>query len=171
VCTWWLCSSLGVGFEFCLWTVWCGKERQGPGLAESPVKRSSQTLRSRYILTGHRLGAKHTNTHNDWAQLVRYRETGEWNTGQAYNIILGLFFSKDALKRTNVTVKTFIRIKNYISNKCCSFKHSSKNPVSTLIIIRNVPSASNQHIKMISEDHVTLKTGVMMLKIQLGSQK
>ncbi len=32
---------------------------------------------------------------------------------------------------------------------------------STLIIIRN------QHIIMISEDHVTLKTGVMMLKIQL----
>ncbi len=25
----------------------------------------------------------------------------------------------------------------------------------------------NQHIVMISEDHVTLKTGVMMLKIQL----
>ncbi len=28
-----------------------------------------------------------------------------------------------------------------------------------------------QHIKMISEDHVTLKTGVMMLKIQIWSQK
>ncbi len=70
-----------------------------------------------------------------------------------------------------MTVKTFIRIKNYISNKCCFFKRSSKNPVSTLIIIRNVPSAVNQHIIMISEDHVTLKTGVMMLKIQLGSQK
>ncbi len=27
--------------------------------------------------------------------------------------------------------------------------------------------AANQHIIMISEDHVTLKTGVMMLKIQL----
>ncbi len=26
---------------------------------------------------------------------------------------------------------------------------------------------NNQHIIMISEDHVTLKTGVMMLKIQL----
>ncbi len=25
--------------------------------------------------------------------------------------------------------------------------------------------AANQHIRMISEDHVTLKTGVMMLKI------
>ncbi len=36
---------------------------------------------------------------------------------------------------------------------------------STLIIIRNV--SLNQHIIMISEDHVTLKTGVMMLKIQI----
>ncbi len=26
---------------------------------------------------------------------------------------------------------------------------------------------ANQHIRMISEDHVTLKTGVMMLKMQL----
>jgi len=38
---------------------------------------------------------------------------------------------------------------------------------STLIIIRNVSWAANHHIRMISEDHVTLKTGVMMLKIQL----
>ncbi len=38
---------------------------------------------------------------------------------------------------------------------------------STLIIIRNVSRAANQHIIMISEDHVTLKTAVMMLKIQL----
>ncbi len=38
---------------------------------------------------------------------------------------------------------------------------------STLIIIRNVSWSVNQHIIMISEDHVTLKTGVMMLKIQL----
>jgi len=29
----------------------------------------------------------------------------------------------------------------------------------------------NQHIIMISEDHVTLKTGVMMLKIQIWTQK
>jgi len=33
---------------------------------------------------------------------------------------------------------------------------------STLIIIRNVSLATNQYIIMISEDHVTLKTGVMM---------
>ncbi len=38
---------------------------------------------------------------------------------------------------------------------------------SILIIIRNVSLAANQYIIMISEDHVTLKTGVMMLKIQL----
>ncbi len=67
-------------------------------------------------------------------------------------------------------------------NKCYFF-YSSKNPentcitvstkilgstiFSTLIIIRNVSWAANQHIRMISEDHVTLKTGVMMLNIQL----
>ncbi len=70
-----------------------------------------------------------------------------------------------------------------ISNKCCSFdisinqiilknkmchclhknmKHIQPSKLfSTLIIIRN------QYIIMISEDHVTLKTVVMMLKIQL----
>ncbi len=38
---------------------------------------------------------------------------------------------------------------------------------SALIIIRNVSCAVNQNMIMISEDHVTLKTGVIMLKIQL----
>ncbi len=68
-------------------------------------------------------------------------------------------------------------LKIFISNKCFTF-YSSVNPenklhqfpqkycaarlFSTLIIIRNV-----QHIIMISEDHVTLKTAVMMLEIQL----
>ncbi len=40
----------------------------------------------------------------------------------------------------------------------------------TLILIQHIRSATliiNQHFRMISEDHVTLKTGVMMLKIQL----
>ncbi len=37
-------------------------------------------------------------------------------------------------------------------------------------LIRNVSWAANQYIRMISEDHVTLKT-VMMLEIQLWSQK
>ncbi len=36
---------------------------------------------------------------------------------------------------------------------------------------QNVSWAANQHIRMISEDHVTLKTGVMMLNIQLWSQE
>ncbi len=37
---------------------------------------------------------------------------------------------------------------------------------STLLIIRNI-WAAYQHIKLISKDHVTLKTGVMKLKIKL----
>ncbi len=45
-------------------------------------------------------------------------------------------------------------------------KYWSAQLFSTLIIIRNVSWASIQHIRMISEDHVTLKTGVMMLNIQ-----
>ncbi len=49
-------------------------------------------------------------------------------------------------------------------------KYEAAQLFSTLIII-NVSWAANQHIRMISEDHVTLKTGVMMLKIQLWSQK
>ncbi len=52
--------------------------------------------------------------------------------------------------------------------------YSSKNPekmYSTVLNIDhnnlNCSRAANQHIIMISEDHVTLKTAVMMLKIQL----
>jgi len=44
-------------------------------------------------------------------------------------------------------------------------KYCAARLCSTLIIIRNVSGAVNQYIIMISEDHVTLKTGVMMLKI------
>jgi len=74
----------------------------------------------------------------------------------------------------------------YFANKYCSFEHSihqrilkkisvsrftqiysSAQLFSTFIIIRNVYLAANKHIIMISEDHVTLKTGGMMLKIQL----
>ncbi len=46
-------------------------------------------------------------------------------------------------------------------------KYLAAQLISTLIIIRNISWAANNHIRMISEDHVTLKTGVMMLKIQL----
>ncbi len=42
---------------------------------------------------------------------------------------------------------------------------------SILIIIRDVYWSVNQSIIMISEDHVTLKTGEMMMKIQLWSQE
>ncbi len=58
-----------------------------------------------------------------------------------------------------------------IMNKCCSFelsayqriiisfpKYEAEQLVSTLIIIRNIYWAVNQYIRLISEDHVTLKT-------------
>ncbi len=107
---------------------------------------------------------------------------------KSYKLIL--LFSNDALNSSKVTAKTFITLQKIsISNKCCSFeifihlwilknkvyqfpqKYCAAQLFSTLIIIRNVSWAANQHIIMISEDHVTLKTGVMMLKIQLWSQK
>ncbi len=71
-----------------------------------------------------------------------------------------------------------------ISNKCCSFEHSnhkiiieenvSQFPQKYILSVFNIDNNNekylliiNQHIRMISEDHVTLKTEVMMLKIQL----
>ncbi len=68
--------------------------------------------------------------------------------------------------------------KFFISDKCWSLDLSIqqitlKKMYLTVLNIdnNNVSWAANQHIIMISEDHVTLKTGVMMLKIQLWSQK
>ncbi len=46
-------------------------------------------------------------------------------------------------------------------------KYEAAQVFSTLRIIRHVSLSENQCIIIISEDHVTLKTGVMMLKIQL----
>ncbi len=99
-------------------------------------------------------------------------------------------FSKYTLNRSKVTVRHLKCYKIFIFqiNAVLLKFYSSKNPeklkvsrfpqkycaaqlFSTLIIIRNVSWAVNQHIRMISEDHVTLKTGVMMLKIQLWSQQ
>ncbi len=98
--------------------------------------------------------------------------------------LITLLFKKFGVG-TILILKKFIRFKISISNKMLLFWtfYPSKNPenkcitvytkifwsnfFSTLIIIRNVSWAANQHIRMISEDHVTLKTGVMMLKIQI----
>jgi len=50
-------------------------------------------------------------------------------------------------------------------------KYEAAQLFSTLIIIIKVSWASNHHIRLILKDHVTLKTGLMMLKIQLWSQE
>ncbi len=78
--------------------------------------------------------------------------------------------------------KTFIMLQNILfSNECSSlsflFINTGKNvlwfpqkyeaQLFLILILINVSGAVNQCIIMISEDHVTLKTGVMMLKIQL----
>ncbi len=72
---------------------------------------------------------------------------------------LMFLFSMDALNLPKVTVKILIMF----LNKCCFFENVSWFPYkyeaaqlfSTLIIIRNVSWAANQHIRMISEDHDT----------------
>ncbi len=111
-----------------------------------------------------------------------------------WNKIL-LLFSKDALNWSKVKIKTFRMLqKSYVCMlhfifqinavllnvlficeswkiKLITVSTTKYWAAPTLIIIINVSWAANQHIIMISEDHVTLKTGVMMLKIQLLSQK
>ncbi len=96
-----------------------------------------------------------------------------------------LLFIKDALNWSKVS---FIMLQNIsISNKCCSFELSGHQRILTNKMYHsshknmkqhncfqqnnNQKCFLNQHIKMISEDHVTLKTGVIMLKIELWSQK
>ncbi len=63
-----------------------------------------------------------------------------------------------------------------VKNKTKNYRFGYKNPkccvsIKILTLIRNIYWAANHHIRMISEYHVTLKTGVMMLKIQLWSYK
>ncbi len=109
---------------------------------------------------------------------------GSSKPGDTFN----LFLRKIKVLPINDAVKTFIMLQQ-ISIKCCFSVHQSilKNKMhhgfhfpqkcdaaqlfSTLIIIRDISWTANQHIIMISEDHVTLMTGVMMLKTQLWSQK
>ncbi len=94
-----------------------------------------------------------------------------------------LNWSKVSVKTNYVTVDFYFTQTLFFWTLCSSVNPEKQNVsqfpqtycaaqlFSTLIIIRNVSWAANQHIIMISEDHVTLKTGVMMLKIQIWSQK
>ncbi len=73
----------------------------------------------------------------------------------------------------NFCIHQIIKKKNV---SCCLQKYEAAyfilfNSQLFSTLIRNVSWASNQHIIMISEDHVTLKTGGMMLKIMLWSQE
>ncbi len=85
-------------------------------------------------------------------------------------------FDINVEKYQHIGKNTISRIPNLCSYRRCQFQlncpfiKESKNEAaqlfSTLIIIRNVSGAANQHIRLISEDHVMLKTGVMVLEIQ-----
>ncbi len=90
--------------------------------------------------------------------------------------MFGAFLWKQFIQHTNfskVTVKTSIMLQKISTyNKCCSFElyfHQKQciakiwKSITVLNIDKNVMFLE-QHI---SEDHVTLKTGSMMLKIQL----
>ncbi len=89
---------------------------------------------------------------------------------------LHVFYLKiwmDALYWSKVTVKKIWCYKIFIFKKISPPKKVfHKNIKQTrLIILRNVSWASNQFIRMISNDHVTLKTRLMMLKYQLCHHK
>ncbi len=83
-----------------------------------------------------------------------------------FSIILIKSDSEDIYNVYTFILLIIISIHYRILKKGFSTKTFSTT-VSTLIIKNNVSWAANQHIRMISEDHVTLKTGGMMLKIQL----
>ncbi len=96
-----------------------------------------------------------------------------------------LLFTKDALHWSNGIMKTFIVLQTiYISNKCSSFKlyiHQRGKKcimISTKILNSTTVFNSDKKTEKLLEwlewflkDHVTLKTGVMMLKIQLYHHK
>ncbi len=84
-------------------------------------------------------------------------------------LFLLVLFSKDTFNWSKMTVNTFIIVQKIsISNKCCSFKllihrrirftqkHSAAQLFSTLIIIRNINWALNQHI---TDSRLILPTG------------
>jgi len=84
-----------------------------------------------------------------------------------------IIFSKDVINWSKVTVYTFLMLQKLsLSYKCCSFElciHQiilKRTFFSTLIIVMFL-----EHQIIILEwflkDHVTMKPGVMMLKIQL----
>ncbi len=73
-------------------------------------------------------------------------------------------------------VKTYIVRKDFYFKQMLFFFtfYSSKNPEKSITGSKKYEAAQlcptliiNQHIRLILKDHVTLKTGVMMLKIQL----
>ncbi len=77
-------------------------------------------------------------------------------------------------------LSTFVHKNNLEKQNVSRFpqKYEAAQLFSTLIIIIHFSGAANQHIRMISEDHVTLKTAVMMLdrnkvhfKIYLNSKQ
>ncbi len=81
----------------------------------------------------------------------------------------------NTLNWSKVTVKTFIMLQNIsISKKCISVSTKILNS-KNMIIIRTInnnwaPIVTKQQISILLwflKDHVTLKTAVMMLKIQL----
>jgi len=83
---------------------------------------------------------------------------------------MNTFINKEALTWLKETVKTFIMSQNIsISNKHCTFKLC----IHQRILKKQKMFLEQQIIifKWFLNDHVTLKTGVMMLKIQLWSQE
>ncbi len=101
-----------------------------------------------------------------------------------YFIIIKLIvlFNKDELNWSKVTVMTFIMLlKILISNKCCSLKKKKKQGVHKILgntTVFNIDdnkkelflSTKISILEWFLNNHVKLKTGVIMLKIQLCHQ-
>ncbi len=79
------------------------------------------------------------------------------------NLNSSAYWNTKCIFQINIVIFNFLFIKESWKIITGHKQYEAAKLFPTLII--------NQHIRMISEDHVTLKTEVMMLKIQLWPQK
>ncbi len=100
---------------------------------------------------------KYTFTHL-CRRFLTNKDALNWSKVTKAFVVLHFLFEINAVLLNFIFIKEFG--KNVPQNDSAAVLFSS-------FIKINVSWAANQYISMISEDHVTLKTGVMMLEIQL----
>ncbi len=108
------------------------------------------------------------------SELLTWTHPLTWKSGSGsvVFIIIGLYIVPFKSLRIS---KIFIILQNiHISNECCSFQLYIQRIVKIKIKCIQFSTKKKQHISILEwflKDHVTLKTGIMILKIQLWSQK